>query len=235
MLPPFDSGLQNKRAVLRRRSLQRNTNNVPDTISLSQISKFLTISNMGEQSTNSQVDHRSIPRFLYHQATFIPIKVSGVKFYQQTAIVTGANTGVGFETCSQLLDLGVSKLILAVRDLAKGRAAVAKLLKRRYLPEDYIEVWKLDLPVYESVVAFAERSKTLERIDIVILNAGIAPASFRINSLTGHSECIQVNYLSTALLAVLLLPILKSKREKQKGASRITFVSSEVAGWTSFK
>lgn len=190
---------------------------------------------MGDQSSVSPGDHRSIPRFLYHQITFKPTEVSGNSLVDKTAIVTGSNTGVGFETSSQLLDLGLNKLILAVRDEDKGNAAVAKLSIRRNLQKTAIEVWKLDLSVYESIVAFAEKTKTLDRLDIVILNVGIAPAKFSTNSLTGHSECIQVNYLSTALLAILLLPVLKAKQANQKGASRITFVSSETAGWTSFK
>ncbi|TVY59575.1 Short chain dehydrogenase sol3 [Lachnellula suecica] len=157
----------------------------------------------------------SIPGFFYKQITFKLVEVRGVGLQGKTAIVTGSNAGIGFETSRQLLDLGLSKLILAVRDEGKGQAAAAKLSLGRSIAEGTIE---------DSIVAFAERSKTLERLDIVILNAGIAPATLVINERTGHNEGIQVNYLSTALLAILLLPVV----------DRITFVSSEVAGWTSF-
>jgi len=51
----------------------------------------------------------------------------------------------------------------------------------------------------------------------------------------GHDEVIQVNYLSTALLAILLLPVFKSKRSNQEQPSRMTFTSSDASAWTGFK
>lgn len=179
----------------------------------------------------------SLPRFFYHQITTKPEAVTGVSLEGKTAIVTGANTGVGFETSRQLLDLGISKLILAVRDEAKGAAAAKKLAEGRAgLGEDTISVWKLDLCVYDSVVAFADRAEAeLSRLDIAILNAGIGPLQRAFNEHTGHDQVVQVNYLSTALLAVLLLRVIKSKRPGQPGPSRLTIVSSEVSAWTRFK
>lgn len=133
--------------------------------------------------------------------------------------------------CRQLLSLGLSKLILAVRNEKLGLAAAASLSSGQTLAKDTtIEVWKLDLASYDSVVAFSERATTLERLDIVILNAAIMPTVFKINEQTKHSECIQVNYLSTALLAVLLLPVLR----RQSSPPHLTIVSSEVSAWTSF-
>lgn len=178
----------------------------------------------------------SLPGFFYRQLTITPAEVRDVDLRGQTAIVTGSNTGIGFETSSQLLDLGLSKLILAVRNEDKGKAAMAKLSSGRNLKNGAIEVWTLDLSVYDSVVSFAERVKNdLERLDIVILNAGIGPATRVFNQNTGHDEIIQVNYLSTALLAILLLPVARAKRLNQPKPSRITLVSSEVSGWTSFR
>lgn len=71
-------------------------------------------------------------------------------------------------------------------------------------------------------------------LDIVNLNAGIAPAKRVFNASTGHDEVIQVNYLSTALLAILLLPVVKEKRPNQPRPSQITLTLSEVASWTNF-
>jgi NAD(P)-dependent dehydrogenase (short-subunit alcohol dehydrogenase family) len=177
----------------------------------------------------------SIPRFFYNQLTYKPIPVTTPSLHGKTAIVTGSNSGIGLETCRQLLDLGLSKLILAVRNISKGHTAAAELSAGRNLPEGVIEVWELDLSDYDSILAFTERCKPLERLDFVILNAGIAPTTHTLNSKTGHETCIQTNYLSTALLCILLLPILASKRSIQGSPSRITFVSSEVSSWTSFK
>lgn len=159
----------------------------------------------------------SFPRYMYHQVAAKPQVIKDVDLHGRTALVTGSNCGVGLETSRQLLHLGVSKLILAVRDEEKGRAAAADLLAdRKDTPPDTIEVWKLDLSVYDSVVSFAERvAKTLTRLDIAILNAGFCPAKRIVNTSTGHDEIIQVNYLSTALLAVLLLPVAKRVRNNQ--------------------
>ncbi|PYH88399.1 NAD(P)-binding protein [Aspergillus ellipticus CBS 707.79] len=182
----------------------------------------------------------SIPRFFYHQLTFKPALVHDVSLQGQTAIVTGSNTGIGFETSRQLLDLGLSKLILAVRDEAKGNAAREQLLSSQATDETTtttanIEVWPLDLSEYASVQAFAERCASLPHLHLVVLNAGIAPATRVFNAQTGHDQIVQVNYLSTALLAILLVPVLQAKRDSQGGVSRMTIVSSEVAAWTDFR
>ncbi|TVY80673.1 Short chain dehydrogenase yanD [Lachnellula suecica] len=192
---------------------------------------------MATEFSISPEKQASIPRFFYHQITYKPVEVSGVSLEGKIAIVTGSNTGVGFETSCQLLDLGLTKLILAVRNEDNGKAAAAKLLARTNSTKvaPVVEVWNLDLSVYDSIVAFTEKTKSLERLDFVVLNAGIGPAKHQLNQCTGHEECIQVNYLSTALLAVLLLPVVKSKRSNQPQPSRITFVLSECAAWTSFK
>lgn len=171
--------------------------------------------------------------FLRRQLFFHPAEVRDVSLQGKTAIVTGSNVGVGLESARQLLDLGVSKLILAVRNDAKGQAAKVDLLKGRDLEEGTIDVWALDLLSYESVQAFVARTKLLERIDIVILNAGILPAKQVIHPKTGHDEGIQVNYLSTVLLLVLILSVIKDKQAAEP--ARITIVNSDGAAWTAFK
>lgn len=180
--------------------------------------------------------HGSLLNFFYRQLTYTPPEVSGVNLLGKTAIVVGASSGVGLECSRQLLDLGVSKLILAVRNEPKGQATATDLSRgRENFSQDRIEVWKIDLSSYNSVSSFAERTKGLKRIDFIILNAGRVSTKMTLNPNTGHEETIQVNYLSTALLAILLLPIVKSKRSTQQQPTRITFTSSDVAAWTSFK
>lgn len=178
----------------------------------------------------------SFPRFLYRQITAAPQAVRDVDLHGKTAIVTGSNCGVGLETSRQLLDLGVSRLILAVRDEEKGRTAAKQLLAdRTNVMPDTVDVWKLDLSAYNSVVSFAERAgNELSRLDIAVLNAGMLPAKRTINASTGHDEIIQVNYISTALLALLLLPVAKKVRKYQPHPTRITLTLSEVACWARF-
>lgn len=65
---------------------------------------------------------------------------------------------------------------------------------------------------YESIQAFAARAESeLTRLDISILNAGMTAVDHKLVTGTGHERVIQVNYLSTFLLAILMLPIAKDK------------------------
>ncbi|KAK8112008.1 Short chain dehydrogenase sol3 [Apiospora kogelbergensis] len=175
----------------------------------------------------------SIPSYLHRQLFFTPKPVAGVSLEGKTAIVTGSNCGVGLECSRQLLDLGITKLILAVRSQARGQAAAEELARDRSLAAGRsIDVWELDHLSYDSVRAFAGRARSLDRLDLVVLNAGTLPAAQTINPHTGHDEGVQVNYLSTSLLLVLLLDVIKSKPESQP--ARITITSSDGAAWTKF-
>ena len=129
---------------------------------------------------------------------------------EKVAIITGGNSGLGLEAAGQLLSYKLSHLILAVRSSKKGHAA-ARQLQSQYRRAK-IEVWLLDMSSIPSIQEFARRVETdLSRLDMVVLNAGIGKLTFGIVPSTGHEESIQINYLSTALLAILLLPSLKSK------------------------
>ncbi|KAL4783726.1 NAD(P)-binding protein [Aspergillus varians] len=150
----------------------------------------------------------------------------------QTIIVTGANTGLGFECSKQLLKLGLSRLIIAVRSEAKGEAAKQQLL--RDSSEVRVDVWLLDLASYDSILAFVERTKTLDRLDVVVNNAGISKRDFATNANTGHEESVQINFLSTALLTILLIPVLRAKNTPQR-PGRISIVTSDTPGWAKFK
>lgn len=149
----------------------------------------------------------------------------------KTAIVTGANSGLGLDAARQLLGLGLSNLIIAVRSIEKGNAALAKL--QPVNPEAKIRVWQLDMESYASIQAFAKRcEQELDRIDVAILNAGVSLKNFSKTESTGHEKTIQVNHIGTALLAILLLPVLKSKAAAQpKGVQppHLTVVNSAMA------
>jgi NAD(P)-dependent dehydrogenase (short-subunit alcohol dehydrogenase family) len=153
---------------------------------------------------------------------------SNINLTGQVAIVTGSNTGLGFAASRQLLGLHLSTLIVAVRSQERGDAAAAKL--RKEFPNATVEVWLLNMSSYESITAFAERCKTLDRIDIAILNVGLMMVTYTIVPETGHEQTLQINYLSTALLAILLLPTMKAK--KVPGSPRppvLTIVGSDIA------
>ena len=142
-------------------------------------------------------------------------------------------SGLGFESARQLLSIKLSRLILAVRSSQKGGEA-AKKLKSSYQNAN-IEVWELDMSSYGSIKAFAQRAETqLSRLDIVILNAGVSRMKFRTVPSTGHEETIQVNHLSTTLLTVLILPVLKTKSPSGI-PGRLTIINSAMSYDVKFK
>lgn len=146
----------------------------------------------------------------------------------QTALVTGANVGLGLEAARQLLKLGVSHLVLAVRSKAKGDEAAAGL--RKQYPGVEISVFIVDMDSYSSISSFVEQCKSLNNLGVVILNAGLMRQTFAVNKDTGHESTFQVNYLSTVLLTILLLPVLRAKK-RSSGPSRLSVVTSDVAFW----
>jgi NAD(P)-dependent dehydrogenase (short-subunit alcohol dehydrogenase family) len=166
---------------------------------------------------------------LYHKAQFPPKEtdLSG-----KVAIITGGNQGLGFESSRQFLSLKLSQLIITVRSEEKGKVAAAQL--QTEYPKATIKVWLLDMYSYDSIQAFVKRVESeLPRLDIAILNAGRSKADFELVAGAGHEESLQVNYLSTVLLATLLLPILKS-RSPQGTPGRLSIVSSGTVLFTKF-
>jgi NAD(P)-dependent dehydrogenase (short-subunit alcohol dehydrogenase family) len=149
------------------------------------------------------------------------------------AIITGSNVGLGFETAKQLLSLGLSHLVMAVRSIEKGNAAAKQLRAAAVVsanPSAKIDVWQLDMESYESIQAFIRRcQETLTRIDFAILNAGLSAMTFSTAPSTGHEKTIQVNHISTVLLIILLLPVLRSKATGGSKPARLTIVNSVTA------
>ena len=87
------------------------------------------------------------------------------------AIVTGSNTGLGFDTARVLAQRG-AKVVMAVRDTAKGDAAAAQI--RTATPAADVTVHRLDLGSLDSVrAAGAELAGSYPRIDLLINNAGV--------------------------------------------------------------
>ncbi|KAF2748988.1 hypothetical protein M011DRAFT_440397 [Sporormia fimetaria CBS 119925] len=142
----------------------------------------------------------------------------------RNVIVTGATSGIGVEAAAKVAALGASKVIIAARDVRRG-LSVQSALEKRIGKEGIFEVWELDLMSFDSVVAFAERARSLDHIDIVILNAGVWRGQF-VQSTHGWETDIQVNTLSTTLLAMLLLPKLKESREHTAKIPVLEFTNS---------
>lgn len=125
----------------------------------------------------------SILAFLSRQWNFIPEPVENVSLVGKTALIVGATSGIGVEVARQCLELGVTKLIIGARNREKVKTVVENLGTAS--PEAVIQSWALDLSSYQSVTAFAKRAEGLERLDFVILNAGICLTKFNLNPNTG--------------------------------------------------
>lgn len=146
----------------------------------------------------------------------------------QVALITGSNVGLGFECARQLLALNLSHLILAVRNQTRGDAAAKKL--RNEFPNAKIEVSLVDMASYRSIQSFVKWCETLPRLDIAILNAGLSRPGFERSEESKHEMTHQINYLSTALLAILLIPVLKKKRGTS-GPAHLGIVGSDMSYW----
>ena len=89
----------------------------------------------------------------------------------RTAVITGANTGLGYETAVALAAKGAN-VVLAVRNTDKGKAA-ADLIARR-TPGARVAVQELDLTSLESIRTAAKQLRTEhDTIDLLINNAGV--------------------------------------------------------------
>ncbi|XP_063920323.1 retinol dehydrogenase 11-like [Zophobas morio] len=144
----------------------------------------------------------------------------------KTAIVTGANTGIGYDTALDFAKRG-ARVILACRD--EGRAEEARIRIVEETGNKNIVVQLIDMSSFETVREFAKRiNETEERLDILVNNAGAAGIGDK-RSKDGHVLVMQINYFSAFLLTNLLFGLLK----KTKG-SRVVNVSSILAKYARY-
>jgi NAD(P)-dependent dehydrogenase (short-subunit alcohol dehydrogenase family) len=136
----------------------------------------------------------------------------------RTAVVTGANTGLGYETAAALAAKG-AQVVLAVRNLEKGKAA-ADLIARA-TPGAIVTVQELDLSSLDSIRAAADQLRSdHESIDLLINNAGVmmTPKS---TTKDGFELQFGTNHLGHFALTNLLLD-----RMQAAPGSRVVTVSS---------
>ena len=89
----------------------------------------------------------------------------------KTIIVTGANVGLGKEAARHFVRLNATKVILACRTVSKGEAARADI-EATTKRSGVVQVWQLDLEDHDSIRKFVRRAETLDRLDVVLENAG---------------------------------------------------------------
>jgi NAD(P)-dependent dehydrogenase (short-subunit alcohol dehydrogenase family) len=136
----------------------------------------------------------------------------------RVAVITGANTGLGFWTAAALADKG-AHVVLAVRNLDKGENAVSQI--RAKSPNADVVVQRLDLTSLDAIREAADELKAAhQRIDLLINNAGVmytdkdtTKDGFELQFGTNHLG----HFAFTGLLLDRLLPI---------DGSRVVTVSS---------
>jgi NAD(P)-dependent dehydrogenase (short-subunit alcohol dehydrogenase family) len=139
----------------------------------------------------------------------------------KNAIVTGANSGVGFEIALALAAKGAF-VVLASRDAGRTSHAANQIKAR--LPDSLIEPRALDLADLASVFRFASKfNASCSGLDILINNAGVSGGPRR-ETRDGFEIHFGVNYLGHFALTGLLLPSLLMRRD-----SRVVNMSSDIA------
>ncbi|KAF4833898.1 Short chain dehydrogenase atnD [Colletotrichum tropicale] len=164
----------------------------------------------------------SIIEFLQSQV-FTEVPVPTKKFTGQTIIVTGSNTGLGFEAARRFVLLDAAKVILAVRSISKGTAAAVRLAEFTKT-KGIVEVWELDLASYASVQSFDKKARSLERLDVVVNNAGVMTYDFVLAE--KDDSLITVNAVSPLLLSMSVLPKMRETSLKYEKDTVISFVGS---------
>jgi NAD(P)-dependent dehydrogenase (short-subunit alcohol dehydrogenase family) len=136
----------------------------------------------------------------------------------RVAIVTGANSGLGYYTAKGLASKG-AEVIMACRNVAKAETAVEKML--REIPNAKLKIMELDLSELSSVHRFVQNfAAEYKKLDLLINNAGIMAIPFR-KTADGFEMQFGINHLGHFALTGQLIEFLNSTP-----SSRIVVVSS---------
>jgi NAD(P)-dependent dehydrogenase (short-subunit alcohol dehydrogenase family) len=139
------------------------------------------------------------------------------------AVVTGANSGLGFGLARRLAMAGAD-VVMAIRNRAKGEAAIDKL--RADVPEAKLTIKHLDLCSLNSVAGLGEELVAEGRpVDVLINNAGVMTPPRREETNDGFELQFGANHLGHFALVGHLLPLLRAA-----ASARVVTVSSLAAG-----
>jgi NAD(P)-dependent dehydrogenase (short-subunit alcohol dehydrogenase family) len=123
----------------------------------------------------------------------------------RTAVVTGANAGLGYVTALGLAALG-ARVLMACRSTGKAEAAAGRIRQR--VPGASVEVRRLDLAALESIAAFAHELRSSEQgLDLLVNNAGIMAVD-EARTVEGFELQLGTNHLGHFALTAQLLPLL---------------------------
>ena len=136
----------------------------------------------------------------------------------KTAIITGANSGVGYETALELARRDATTII-ACRSSSRGEAAMQRL--RNAVPHARVDLMLLDLGDLSSISRFVEEIRSFrQELHILVNNAGIMATPYLTNS-SGFESQFGTNHLGHFALTAKLMPLLSAAP-----SARIVNVSS---------
>ncbi|OCB50762.1 short chain dehydrogenase [Mycobacterium malmoense] len=138
------------------------------------------------------------------------------------AVVTGANSGLGFGLARRLAAAGAD-VVMAIRNRAKGEQAIADI--RKTVPDAKLTIKSLDLSSLAAVAALGEQLNAEGRpVDILINNAGVMTPPERDTTADGFELQFGSNHLGHFALTGHLLPLLRAA-----GNARVVSLSSLAA------
>jgi NAD(P)-dependent dehydrogenase (short-subunit alcohol dehydrogenase family) len=140
----------------------------------------------------------------------------------RTVLVTGANSGIGYEAARVLAERN-ARVLLACRSADKGQSARERILAVR--PEADVELVQLDLGSLESIRTAADRIRSEPRLDLIINNAGIMFPP-REETADGFESQFGVNHLGHFALNGRLM-----HKVRATPAARVVTVTSTAHKW----
>lgn len=141
----------------------------------------------------------------------------------RVAIVTGANSGLGYETALELAKKDI-EVIMACRNLQKAEEAKSKIVN--VYPKAQIKSIQVDVSSLRGVREFANQiQKQYARLDLLINNAGIMMSPYKVTE-DGFENQLATNYIGHFALTGLLMPLLTNTPR-----SRIVTLSSLSYKW----
>jgi WW domain-containing oxidoreductase len=143
--------------------------------------------------------------------------LSGMDLSGRTILITGANSGIGFEAARSLAAAG-ARTLLACRNREAGQAAVQRISSQH--PHAKVSLLELDLGSFESVRR-CTGDLPVDKLDAVICNAGLFASRYQATQ-DGLESTVGVCHFGHFLLVHGLL-----SRLSARGSSRVVMVSSE--------
>jgi NAD(P)-dependent dehydrogenase (short-subunit alcohol dehydrogenase family) len=153
--------------------------------------------------------------FRIHSLAFRPDDLD-VDLSGQRCLVTGANSGIGYESALALADLG-AEVVLLCRSLERGEAAAAEIREQTGNPR--VSVDELDVSRLASVRSATDRLRK-RPVDVLIHNAGVLPDE-RVETEDGLELSFATHVVGPFMLTHLLRPALEKSSD-----ARVIWVSS---------